>query len=552
MVSRRNFLVGSGAVVVGSVLADTAAIGIAHAAPTGPAWLDKSVLYLLYPQSFADSNGDGIGDIGGIVEHLDYLSWLGVNLIWIPPIYPSPFTDAGYDVADYKNVAPRYGTTDDFVHLVDVAWRKNIRILLDLVAGHTSDQHPWFTASKNDTEDDRYIWASSDQLGDKLPDGFVKSPGPRSGAFLRNYYDTQPALNYGYARMDDAEPWRQSVDAEGPKANRAAILDIMDFWLSRGVSGFRCDMAFSLVKDDPGYAETSKIWQENRRWLDRKYPDAVLMSEWGYAVQSIPAGFHTDYILPEVDGPDPANGKAWESLFRSSNNPYFSDDGNGSAQVFTDTWTDWNKEIGQSGYVALTTGNFDEADRLNDGVRDTAALKSGLVLQLTWPTLPMVYYGEEIGMKLLSGLPEKEGSAGRQCNRTPMQWDSTANAGFSTAPADQLYLPIDPDPGRPTVAAQRDDPNSLLCLVQRLIALRKSEPAFSPGSDLQVFSTDYPFTYLRGNRYLVAVNPRRDAAEIVVDDARLSGARAVENVGTTIDGTRLRVGGFGFGIFDLG
>ncbi len=562
MVSRRNFLVGSGAVILGSALANSTFSGIAHAAPQGgPAWLEKSVMYLLYPQTFADSDGDGIGDIKGIIGRLDYLKWLGVNLIWIPPIYPSPFKDAGYDVSDYKAVASRYGTLKDFETLVKTAREKGIRILLDLVAGHTSDQHPWFTASETDLKDGRYIWTGPDHAdADDLPGNYVLREGSKRGAFLHNYYESQPALNYGFARMDPEEPWRQTVDAEGPMANRAALQEIMKHWLDLGVSGFRCDMAFSLVKDDPGYAETSKIWRANRKWLDANYPEAMLISEWGYAKQSIDAGFHADFFLHNLGStsPDPTKGGAWNSLFLSGKDPYFSDSGSGSAKIFVDTWTQWSGDIRQrGGYIALPTGNFDDANRLNDGNRGTASLKSGLVLQLTWPTLPMIYNGEEIGMKMIKGLPNKEGSddgdpdGDRQRNRTPMQWDSTANAGFSKAPADKLYLPIDKDPKRPTVEAQQDDPDSLLCLVQRLIKLRKSETAFDPSSELRVLSTGYPFTYLRGDRYLVAVNPRRDAAEIVVDDARLGRARSVENVGTTIDGPRLQVDGFGFGIFDL-
>ncbi|MFF7994315.1 alpha-amylase family glycosyl hydrolase [Kitasatospora xanthocidica] len=543
-------------VVLGSTLLTGTATGIAKAAaPPSPPWLSDAVLYTLYPQSFADSNGDGIGDIQGIIDHLDYLSWLGVNLIWIPPIYPSPFTDAGYDVTDYTGVAPRYGSKEDLVRLVDAAKRKGIRILLDLVAGHTSDQHPWFLASREDPNDGRYIWARPEEYPEgKVPGGFVPSTGARPGAFMQNYYDTQPALNYGYARMDSGEPWRQSVDAEGPRANRAALLDIMDHWLSLGVSGFRCDMAFSLVKDDgPRYPETTKLWQEIRRWLDRRYPQAMLISEWGAPSLSIPAGFHADFFLHDLEQ---GHGlpEVWNSLYNKDNkgrDPYFSNDGRGSAQTLVDTWRRLNDETGTRGYIALPAANFDDGNRLNDNVRDRRALKPGFVFQLTWPTVPTIFYGEEIGMRMIPGLAEKEGSDGRQRNRTPMQWDSTANAGFSTAPAEKLYLPIDDLPDRPTVEAQRNDPDSLLNLARRLIALRKENPAFGPGSGVRVFSTGYPFTYLRGDRYLVAVNPQRDAAEIVVDDIRLERARPVENLGTTISGTRLRIDGFGYGIFDL-
>ncbi|MFD0921843.1 alpha-amylase family glycosyl hydrolase [Saccharopolyspora rosea] len=513
----------------------------------GPSWLSDAVLYQIYPQSFADTDADGIGDLAGIIEHLDHLSWLGVTAVWLNPIFTSPFTDAGYDVADYLRVAPRYGDNDDVDRLVEAARRRGIRVLLDLVVGHTSDQHPWFLHSRQDSADRRYIWATPEQLppGD-LPEGFVRSPGPRPGAFLRNFYPTQPALNFGYARPKDSEPWRDPVDAEGPRANRAAVREIMDHWLRRGVSGFRCDMASSLVKDDPGFTETGKLWQEMRRWLDRTHPDAVLISEWGDPTKSIPAGFHADFFF-QFGGPD--DGAPWKSLYRDD--PYFSDDGEGTARVFVDAWEKANKEVGDRGFISLPTANHDDALRLNNGRRSVAELPPAFVFQLTWPTLPAIYYGEEIGMRLIEGLPDKEGSNGRQRNRTPMQWDYSANAGFSTAPPDRLYFPIDPDPHRPTVQAQRRDPGSLLNLVRRLIALRKSRPEFGPRSPVHVFDTEYPLTYLRGDRYLVVVNPRRDAAETAVDDPRLRTARAVENRGTTIEGSRVRVDGFGYGIFDL-
>jgi glycosidase len=228
-----------------------------------PAWLSDAVLYQVYPQSFADSNGDGIGDLRGIAEHLDYLAWLGVTAVWLNPCFVSPMRDAGYDVADYLTIAPRYGDNHDLVELADQARARGIRILLDLVPGHTSDTHPWFVASAHDEGDHRYIWAGPGPDG-RLPERFVRSPGTRPGGYLPNYFDFQPALNFGYARQKADEPWRQSAEDEGPQANRAALRTIMDYWLGLGVSGFRVDMASSLVKDDPGFAETARLWREVR------------------------------------------------------------------------------------------------------------------------------------------------------------------------------------------------------------------------------------------------------------------------------------------------
>lgn len=519
-----------------------------------PTWLADAVFYQIYPQSFADSDGDGIGDFAGIAEHLDHLSWLGVDTVWLNPCFVSPFRDAGYDVADYLNVAPRYGSNDDLARLVDEAARRGIRILLDLVAGHTSVDHPWFRASANDPDDHRYIWAPHGR-----PEGFVASPGTRPGAYLPNFFDSQPALNFGYARGNPAEPWRLPPDADGPRANRHALRTIMDHWLGLGVAGFRVDMAASLVKDDPDRAETSRLWAELRHWLDAAHPDAVLLAEWGEPEVSVPAGFHADFFL-HFGGP--TDGLALRSLWNNGEGTvhehwdpldcFFDASGHGSPRPFVEAWRQASAAVGDAGSIALPTANHDFS-RLNCGPRTAEQLPAAFVFQMTWPTLPAIYYGDEIGMRYVPGLPDKEGSVlgpryNRAGSRTPMQWDGTANAGFSTARADRLYLPLDPSPDRPDVAAQRADDTSLLHLVRRLIALRRRSPELGPGGAVEVLHAGYPFVYVRGGRYLVVVNPQEHTASWPYEPAV---HRALEVLGVEIADGTITARGFGYGVFEL-
>uniref|UniRef100_A0AAU2W0W3 Alpha-amylase family glycosyl hydrolase n=1 Tax=Streptomyces sp. NBC_00008 TaxID=2903610 RepID=A0AAU2W0W3_9ACTN len=518
-------------------------------------WLADAVLYQIYPQSFADSDGDGIGDFAGIEARLDHLAWLGVNTVWFNPCFASPFDDAGYDVSDYFSVAPRYGTNDDLARLTEAAGRRGIRVLLDLVAGHTSDRHPWFTASADDPSDHRYIWAGPD----RRPEGFVASPGTRPGYYLPNFFESQPALNFGYGRTDPAEPWRQPVDAEGPRANRQALYDVMDHWLSLGLSGFRVDMAASLVKDDPGHTETVRLWRELRGRLDAGHPGAALLSEWGDPAVSVPAGFHADFFL-QFGAED--DGLVLRSLWNNFEGtvseqwepraPYFDAGGQGSPQTFLDGWRRATETMGDAGFISLPTANHDFS-RLACGPRTAEQLPAAFAFQLTWPTLPAIYYGDEIGMRYVPGLPEREGSRlgpryNRAGSRTPMQWDDSPNAGFSTAPAEALYLPVDPNPDRPTVAAQRADTGSLLHLVRRLIALRKETPELGTAGSTEVLHAGYPLVHVRGGRYLVVINPRSEPAGT---DAPADTATPLEASGVTVRGGRVHADGFGYGVFRL-
>jgi maltose alpha-D-glucosyltransferase/alpha-amylase len=234
---------------------------------------------------------------------------------------------------------------------------------------------------------------------------------------------------------------------------------------------------------------------------------------------------------------------------------FFEAEGGGTAGTFTAAWESTNAVVEGYGFVVLPTANHDFS-RLVCGPRTREQARCAFAFQLTWPTLPAVYYGDEIGMRYVPGLPDHEGSVlgeryNRAGSRTPMQWDDSPNAGFSTAPADRLYLPVDPDPDRPTVAAQRADEGSLLHLVRRLIALRKATPELGAHSPVDVLHTGYPFVYVRGGRFLVVVNPRRETAELRLPRPGLGDGRPVLNEGVRLGEGLVTAPGFSWGVFEL-
>ena len=525
-------------------------------------WLSEAVFYEIYPQSFADANGDGVGDLPGVLAHLDHVADLGATAIWFNPCFASPFRDAGYDVSDYLQIAPRYGTNDDMVALVEAARQRGIRVVLDLVAGHTSVAHAWFQKSMNELADpaeDRYIWS------DRPGPGFVPSPGTRPGYYLKNFFDEQPALNFGYARLDPEQPWRQPVDAPGPLANRAALREIIAFWLDRGVAGFRVDMAYSLVKDDPGAVETAKLWREIRTWLAGAYPDAVLLPESDSRAPidvGVRSGFDADFflVIHQAHSALFNNGGAGTLHWLVGHQHCFFDadgaDGPGTLGLFLKLWDEHLAGAGSDRLVVLGSADHDFS-RLACGTRTEEQLGAAFAFLLTWGSIPSIYYGDEIGVRYLPDLPDHEGSI---CNpgynragcRTPMQWDeSLPNAGFSTAPADELYLPQDPSPDRPTVAAQLGDPDSTLERVRRLVRLRRDFPALGTRAETQLLTHDYPLVYLRGGTHLVVVNPRRDPAFAAPDELRGTAAEPLEVSGVRIGDGRIEAEGFGYGVFEL-
>lgn len=556
----------------------------------GPDWLRDGVIYQVYPSSYKDSDGNGIGDIRGVISELDYIESLGVRAIWFNPLFVSGWIDGGYDVIDFYRVDPRFGTNNDLVELIRKAHDKGIKVMLDLVAGHTSDKHPWFLQSAEDTNlqySDYYIW--SDRLPDKKaeqdletmlkdPDymqntlgKWMKSGYPRDKYYYKNFYACQPALNYGFANPDPDHPWEQGVDAPGPRAVRQELKDIIAFWYYKGVDGFRVDMASSLVKNDKDKKEILNLWREVREWSDKNYPDHVLMAEWGSPKYCLAAGYNVDMDLNNTKGHN--RRLYFDRKHQADGGVYFSLDG-GQPSVrdlygnpwpedkidrtttpadmlkeYYDYFTDCVESTSEMGYFATISGNHDHL-RINVGPRNTPEqLKVMLSWILTMP-LPILYYGDEIGMRSLVDMPNVEGAnhngKERAGARTPMQWNSGVNAGFSTCSPDDIYLPVCPEwtpansypqylawkkeyacgragttaPGNITVESQDDDPNSLLNWTRSLIALRKEHGALWADSRfIPIFNEEnpYPMVYLRTDgeeSILVALNPTAESRKL--------------------------------------
>lgn len=489
-----------------------------EANPNVPEWLKDAAIYHIYPSSFKDSDGDGIGDLDGIRAQLDYVKSLGMTAIWLSPVFQSEWKDGGYDITDFYRVDSRFGTNVHLVQLVKAAHEKGIRLMLDLVAGHTSDKHPWFIESRSkDTEllhSEYYIWTKDTKT---KPKNYVSSDAPRTGNYMKNFFECQPALNYGYAKPNPKNPWEQSVDAPGPKAVREELKQIIAFWMDKGVDGFRVDMASSLIKNDPGKVENQKLWREIRQWFEAKYPEGVLMSEWSNPKEAIQGGFHIDLLIHNgIRMYRPLIINTGDKMTRDT--CYFAVEGLGQKQFqqFIDHYTEHYTATRNLGYPTMPTCSHD-IWRLNAGSRNTSEqLRVALGFFFTMPWPPILYYGEEIGMKNLWYAPEKEGSKSsrnRSAVRTPMQWTSGLNAGFSTAPADQLYLPIDTAKSFPNVEQQENDPNSQLQYVKQLLALRKAHPALGTRGAWELLSNPnqaYPMVYLRSTseeRLLVVINP---------------------------------------------
>ena len=333
-----------------------------------------------------------------------------------------------------------------------------------------------------------------------------------------NFFKCQPALNYGFLNV--TEPWQKSYRDPAAMATREALKDIMRFWLSHGCDGFRVDMASSLVKnDDEKKSGTSAVWRDVRRMLDLEFPDAAMVAEWSNPSLSLRCGYDMDFVLNEIGG-------GYSTLMRdyynhggsihgdrnAEDHSYFKKDAGGNINRFLDQYLGWYEDTKDRGYISVLTCNHDTIRPSYN--LDTAELKLAYSFLFTLPGVPFLYYGDEIGMKYLD-VPTKEGGYFRTGARTPMQWDDSANLGFSSGNASDLYLPVDNSADAPTVAAQEKDPASLLNTVRAILSLRHQEEDLQADAEFKVLCSepDCPFIYRRGS-LLCAVNPAGRAMEV--------------------------------------
>jgi glycosidase len=484
--------------------------------PESPAWVDNAVFYQIYPQTFYDANGDGVGDLQGIIEKLDYIKSLGIGAIWLNPFYESPFRDAGYDVTDFYKVAPRYGTNEDAKRLFAEVHKRGMHVIIDYVPSYTSIDHPWFKAScdpKPNKYTNWYVWTGSTWFPgmEKYRSNFIQGYCERDGMFMNNFFWHQPALNYGYANPDPQQPWQLPIDHPDVLALKEEMKNVMRFWLNMGCDGFRIDMAGSLVKNDDGSA-TSKYWKTVREFLDKEYPGTFTVAEWSYPKDAVKGGFNADFFH-WFNGYDDLFQKEKIRNPNHDGHSFFDSEGKGDISNFIKLYMDQYYGSREKGYISVPFGNHDLTRIKNNGRtdKDIAVI---FAFMLTLPGTPFMYYGDEIGMRQLEGLPHIEGSyMGRAGDRTPMQWTNGLNKGFSTVSQDKLYRAVDTTAGSPDAATQEKDRPSLFNKVKDLIQLHNSEPAllaYAEFSPVCAEKDTYPFAYIRSKgkeRLLVVLNP---------------------------------------------
>jgi trehalose synthase len=455
-------------------------------------WYKNAVFYQVYVRAFLDSNSDGHGDLPGLTLKLDYLQELGVDCLWLMPIYPSPLLDDGYDIADYYNIHPDYGDLGEFKLLVQSAHQRGMRVITDLVLNHTSDQHSWFQAARTGKDDpfhDYYVWSDDDQLYKEARIIFLDIEES-------NWTWDQHAQRYFWHRFYSHQP---DLNFDNP-AVRGEMLKIAKFWLDLGVDGFRADAVPYLIEREgtscENLPETHDYLKELRSFIDQNYPGRILLCEanqWPHDVRQYFGDgdeFHMGFHFPLMP-------RIYMALRQGDVAPL--------SWVMDQTppipeTTQWCTFLRNHDELSLEMVTEDERQwmwdqyapdprmRLNLGIRrrlaplldnDRQKIELAYSLLFTLPGSPIIYYGDEIGMGDDIWLPDRNGV------RTPMQWDNGPTAGFSEAGIDRLYAPIISDanfsPSQVNVIDQIADPESLLSKIKMMVQVRKSHPAFGWG-----------------------------------------------------------------------
>ncbi len=501
-----------------------------------PDWYQDALFYQVYVRAFRDGNGDGHGDLPGLIEKLDYLQALGVDCLWLSPFYPSPLLDGGYDISDFYNVAEQYGTLDDVQRLLREAHARGLRVITDLVLNHTSSHHPWFQSARADRNSpyrDYYVWSDTDQKYTDTRIIFLDTEvsnwtwDEQAGQFFwHRFYGHQPDLNY-----------------DNP-AVRAEMLKVLAFWLDQGLDGFRADAVPYLIEREGTHCEnldeTHVYLKEMRAFVDQHYPGRILLAEANQWPRDLRAyfgegdEFHMAFHFPVMPRiymalarqdpqaivdilkatPPIPPGTQWCTFLRNHDEL--------TLEMVTAEERQWMwATYAPEPRMRQNLGIRRRLAPLLDGDRRRVALAHALLFAL--PGAPIFYYGDEIGMGDNIWLEDRDGV------RTPMQWEAGPTAGFSSGPPEQLYLPIiNAGPYRServNVAAQLADPDSLWHALRRLAGVRKAHPAFSRG-DIQFLPRDNPVVFglarRAGDELIIALHNLADTPErVTVDLAQL-------------------------------
>ena len=502
------------------------------------AWWQHSVIYEIYPRSFQDSSGDGVGDLNGILERLDYLVHLGIDAVWISPIYPSPMADFGYDVADYCGIDPLFGTMEEFDRLLAEVHRSGLKMILDFVPNHTSDQHPWFLESRSSRDNpkrDWYLWR--DEPNNWLSH-FGGSTWERDNAtgqyYCHSFLKQQPDLN-----------WRNS-------AVKAAMFDTLRFWLQKGVDGFRVDVMWLMIKDDqfrdnppnPGYRMGQP---SHHRLLAVFNSDRPEVHELVREMRAVVDEFPQRVLIGEIYLPVPQLMTYYGLDLKGANLPFNFQllQCGWSADAVAQAISDYHGAIPEGAWPNWVLGNHDQP-RIATRVGPRQA-RVAVMLLLTLPGTLTMYYGEEIGM---TNVPIAAGKVqdpaeknepglglGRDPERTPMPWDGTASAGFTTGAP---WLPLGDDYKTVNVAALGQDPRSILQLYRKLIGLRRGRPTLVNGKLQSVAAENGVLRFVRigaHDRILVLLNMGMDVAQITLDGGTVLASTGLDREGETVSGT---------------